>query len=76
MHVCFKNYLVITFVGSVKAIELLLDVCSDLDVLGRDRNGKGVLHKAIHYLQETFDVEQASEKYIVSSSLSKFIVMT
>ena len=58
------------FPGAVQAIELLLDVSADIEVLGKDRNGKGVLHKAVHYLQETFEVEEAAAKYSVDSIIS------
>ena len=56
--------------GAVQAIELLLDVSADIEVLGKDRNGKGVLHKAVHYLQETFEVEEAAAKYSVDTIIS------
>ena len=58
------------FAGAVQAIELLLDVSADIEVLGKDRNGKGVLHKAVHYLQETFEVEEAAAKYSVDTIFS------
>ena len=54
----------------MQAIELLLDVSADIEVLGKDRNGKGVLHKAVHYLQETFEVEEAAAKYSVDTIIS------
>ena len=50
----------------MKAIELLLDVFQNCDILAKDRNGKGILHKAVHQLQESYDVKNAAKKFSVS----------
>lgn len=51
--------------GAVKALEFILDCFKDCDITTRDRNGKGILHKAVHQLQETYDVKNAGKKFAV-----------